>query len=191
MKTIKTGVFVGSLRKESFSKKIALAFSSFMPDTFEMRFEEIGGLQMFNQDYDDKGPTPVEWQEFRREVKSLDGFLFVTPEYNRAMPAVLKNALDIASRPNGQNVWNGKPGAIIGVSPGKLGAFGASQQFRQTMSFLNIFLMQQPEIYIGDVEALLDKQGEIAPQDIRDFIRDCADNFARWIANFLAPRDYR
>jgi chromate reductase len=183
MDKIKIGVFTGSLRKESFSGKIARAVSAMMPENFEMKFEEIGSLEMFNQDYDDEGRTPPAWENFRREVKSLDGFLFVSPEYNRAMPAVLKNALDIAARPYGQNLWAGKPGAVIGVSPGRLGAFGAVQQFRQTMGFLNIFLMQQPEAYIGDAASLLNERGEITAPETRNFLQAYADAFARWAGN--------
>jgi chromate reductase len=157
-----------------------------MPGAFEMKPVEIGGLPMFNQDYDDEDRTPAEWIRFREEVKALDGFLFVTPEYNRSVPPVLKNALDIASRPHGQNCWAEKPGAIIGVTPGKLGAFGAGQHLRQTMAFLNIFLMQQPEAYISNAASLFDEQGEMANEDTRKFLRDYADAFVRWVGKFAA-----
>jgi chromate reductase len=139
---------------------------------------------MYNQDYDDEGHPPAEWTRFRKEVKALDGCLFVTPEYNRSFPPVLKNALDIASRPYGQNLWSGKPGAVIGVSPGKLGAFGAGNQLRQTMAFLNIFLMQQPEAYIGEAASLFDEQGKLTNQGTADFLRQYADAFAAWALRF-------
>jgi chromate reductase len=188
MDKITIGVFVGSLRKESCCRKIAQALCGMMPGTIEMKPVEIGGLPMFNQDYDDEGRTPAEWTRFREEVKALDGFLFVSPEYNRSIPAVLKNALDIGSRPYGQNLWSEKPGALIGVTPGKLGAFGASQQLRQTMAFLNIFLMQQPEAYIGDAASLFDEQGKMINQGALSFLRSYADAFARWMGRFTEGR---
>jgi chromate reductase len=111
----------------------------------------------------------------------LHGFLFVTPEYKRSITAALKNALDIASRPFGQNVWNGKPGAIISVTPGKLGAFGANHHLRQPMVFLNILLLQQPEVYLGNVAKLFNERGEVIDQDTKDFLQTFAGAFARWV----------
>jgi chromate reductase len=184
MEKIKIGVFTGSLRKESFCRKTAQAIGGMVGGPFEMRPMEIGNLAMFNQDYDDEGRTPPEWRRFREEVKDLEGFLFVTPEYNRSFPPVLKNALDIASRPYGQNVWSGKPGAVISVSPGKLGGFGANQHLRQTMGFLNIILMQQPEAYIGDAASLFDERGELTNQGTRDFLQKFADAFTAWVQRF-------
>jgi chromate reductase len=181
MSKIKIGVIVGSLRKESFSKKIARSVSGLMPADFEMQFVEIGNLAMYNQDYDDEGKTPAEWETFRREVKALDGLLFVTPEYNRSIPPVLKNALDIGSRPYGKNVWGGKPGAVISLSPGKLGGFGANHHFRQAVVYLNILLMQQPEAYISNVASLLNEKGEIKDKGTSDFLQSYANAFAVWV----------
>jgi chromate reductase len=181
MDKVKIGVFVGSLRKASFCKKIARCVSSLMPDSFETKFVEIGNLAMYNQDYDDEGTTPEAWEAFRQEVKSLDAFLFVIPEYKRSVPPLIKNALDIASRPYGKNVWSGKPGGLISVSPGKMGGFGANQQFRQAATFLNIFLMQQPEAYISDAASLLDDKGEVINKSTGDFLRTWADAFAAWV----------
>jgi chromate reductase len=152
-----------------------------MPENFEMRTVDISNLPMYNQDYDDEGRTPEAWKVFRDEIKSLDGFLFVTPEYNRSLPPVLKNALDIASRPYGQNVWNGKPGAIISVSIGKLGAFGANHHLRQTLVFLNVLLLQQPEAYIGDIAGLLDSKGELKNPETKKFLESYAAAFAGWV----------
>ncbi|AEF83273.1 NADPH-dependent FMN reductase [Leadbettera azotonutricia] len=184
MSKLQIGVLVGSLRKESFSKKTALYVSSLMPDTFDMKPLEIGNLAMFNQDYDDEGKTPGEWTTFREEVRALDGVLLVSPEYNRSIPPVIKNALDIASRPYGKNAWSGKPGGIISVSPGKLGGFGANHQLRQAVVFLNIFLLQQPEAYIGDIASLFDEKGGISNQGTADFLRIYADAFAQWVLKF-------
>ncbi len=181
MSKIKIGVFVGSLRRASFSRSIAKAAAALAPAELEMSFVEIGGLPMFNQDFDDDGTTPEAWVRFRKEVAGLDGFLFVTPEYNRSMPAVLKNALDIASRPYGKNLWDGKPGGIISVSPGGLGGFGANHQLRQPLTFLNVPLLQQPEAYIGNVADLLDEKGGLKNESTRSFLKKYMEAFARWV----------
>jgi chromate reductase len=181
MNKIRIGVLVGSARKDSYSRKIAALICDRMPGVFEMRMMDIGSLPMYNQDYDDEGRTPAEWIAFREAVKSLDGVLLVTPEYNRSFPPLLKNALDIASRPYGQNAWNGKPGAIISVSPGKMGAFGASQHLRQVAAFLNILLMQQPEAYIGEAAALFDERGAFKNEGTGKFLADYAAAFAAWV----------
>jgi chromate reductase len=181
MSKTKIGVLAGSLRKESFCRKTAKIVSALMPENFEMRMVDISNLPMYNQDYDDEGKTPETWKAFREEIKSLDGYLFVTPEYNRSLPPVLKNALDIASRPYGQNVWNGKPGAIISVSVGKLGAFGANHHLRQTLVFLNVLLLQQPEAYIGEIASLLDEKGELTNPGTKQFLESYAKAFAGWV----------
>ena len=181
MKTRKIGIFVGSLRRDSFSRSIAKAVAALAQEDFEFGFIDIGKLPLYNQDYDDDGQTPQSYTSFRKEVAALDGFLFVTPEYNRSMPAALKNALDVGSRPYGQSIWNGKPGALISVSPGGFGGFGANQQLRQPMSFLNILLLQQPEVYIGNVEALLNEDGELVNESTQKFLREFMDAFSWWI----------
>ncbi|GHU82701.1 NADPH-dependent FMN reductase [Clostridia bacterium] len=178
------GLFVGSLRKESFSRKIALSVAGMLTPRFEARLVELGGLALYNQDFDDSGSPPPAWTAFRSEVKALDAFLFVTPEYNRCPPAVLKNALDIGSRPYGQSVWDGKPGGVISVSPGKLGGFGANHGLRQAVVFLNIFMMPQPEAYIGGVANILGADGTVADAGTRDFLRAYTDAFAAWIGKF-------
>jgi chromate reductase len=115
------GIFVGSLRKASFTRVVATYLAGVLEERFTIKEVDIGNLALFNQDFDDENRTPAEWTEFRNTVKGLDAVLFLTPEYNRAVPPVLKNAVDIGSRPYGQNVWAGKPGVIVGVSPGKIG----------------------------------------------------------------------
>jgi chromate reductase len=181
MRKIRIGVVVGSARKDSHSRKIAALVSARMPGAFEMQMMDIGGLPMYNQDYDDEGRPPVEWSRFREAVRALDGVLLVTPEYNRSFPPLLKNALDIASRPYGRNAWNGKPGAIISVSPGKMGACGANHHLRQVMAFLNILLMQQPEAYIGEAASLVDERGAITNEGTGKFLADFAAAFAAWV----------
>lgn len=176
------GVFVGSLRRDSFSKKVARHVMALMADKFEMRMLEIGDLPIYNQDTDE-GEVPAQWSAFRAQVKALDGFLFVTPEYNRSVPAVLKNALDVASRPYGQSAWESKPGAIISVSPGAMGGFGANHHLRQSMVFLNVFMMQQPEAYINNAAAIFNENGEIL-ENTGKFLQKWADGFAAWVNRF-------
>src|SRR6185312_5942377 len=147
MTTTRTvAVLVGSLRKAAFSRFTANALTALAPDGMKPRIVEIGRLPLYNQD-DDAAP-PAEWVTFRDSVRTADGVLFVTPEYNRSVPAPLKNAIDVGSRPYGQSVWSGKPGAVMTISPGAIGGFGANHHLRQSMVFLNVPAMQQPEAYV-------------------------------------------
>jgi chromate reductase len=184
MDAVKIGVFVGSLRRESFSGKIAGLVAEMLPEDLQVKTLNIGGLALYNQDYDDQGAPPPEWTAFRQEVMALDGFLFVTPEYNRSLTPVLKNALDIGSRPFAQNLWSGKPGGIISVSQGRLGGFGANHHLRQTMSFLNIFLLSQPEAYIGDAASLFNSCGELVQERAKALLHEYAAGFAQWVRKF-------
>lgn len=175
------GVLVGSLRKESFSRKIANYVCELFPDDFEVKKITIGDLAMFNQDYDDEGTTPQEWIRFRQEVKEADAVLFVTPEYNRSVPPLLKNAIDIASRPPGKNVWQGKPGAVISVAPGRISGFGSNHHLRQSMVVLDVYMMQQPEAYIGNVEDVLDEKGKVVDKRTQDFLENFVKSYVNWI----------
>ncbi|MDQ5986260.1 MAG: Quinone reductase [Syntrophus sp. SKADARSKE-3] len=175
-------VFVGSLRKESFNRKIAKALITLAPESFMLEIIEIGGLPLYNQDFDDQGTPLPEWVAFRKRVKSFDGVIFVTPEYNRSVPAVLKNALDVGSRPYGQSIWEGKPGAVISVSPGAIGGFGANHHLRQSLVFLDVPTMQQPEAYIGSAAKLFDTDGKIASETTREFLIKFMDAYAAWVA---------
>lgn len=181
MESIKIGVFVGSLRKESFTGKIAAALSGLSPASFEMEQVLIGGLPIYNQDLDDAETPPVEWTAFREHVKKFDAVLFLTPEYNRSVPAVLKNALDVGSRPYGKSAWSGKPGAVVSVTPGALGAFGANHHLRQSLVFLNIPTMQQPEAYIGNASELFDTNGALINEGTRDFLQKFMDSYVSWV----------
>jgi chromate reductase, NAD(P)H dehydrogenase (quinone) len=180
--TKKIAVFVGSLRKESFNRKTANALFELKPESLKLEIIEIGALPLYNQDDDDEGRPPSAWTEFRTCVKSFDGVLFVTPEYNRSVPGVLKNALDVGSRPYGQSVWGGKPGAVISVSPGAIGGFGANHHLRQSLVFLDVPTMQQPEAYIGGAAQLFDANGRITNEKTRSFLIKFMDAFAAWIA---------
>jgi chromate reductase len=173
-------VIVGSLRKESFSRKMAHALAALAPVSLKLQIIEIGQLPLYNQDLDDANP-PAAWVSFRERIKSADAVLFVTPEHNRSVPAALKNALDVASRPYGKSAWNGKPGAVVSVSPGALGAFGANHHLRQSLVFLNVPTLQQPEAYIGGATGLFDAEGHLSSETTRDFLRKFMEAYAAWI----------
>lgn len=172
-------VLVGSLRKESYNRKLAKALIALAPAQLKLEIVEIGELQLYNQDLDEK-PAQT-WSAFRDRVRRADAVLFVTPEYNRSVPAPLKNAIDVGSRPYGSSVWDGKPGGVISASPGAVGGFGANHHLRQSLVFLNIPVLQQPEVYIAGVNKLLDEQGGIANESTRDFLSKYLAAFAGWI----------
>ena len=177
----KIGVLVGSLREASWNLKIAKTLIALAPDTLRLDIIEIGQLPIYNQDGDDKGPPPKEWVTFRERIKACDGILFVTPEYNRSVPGVLKNAIDVGSRPYGKSVWEGKPTAVISVSISAIGGFGANQHLRQSFVFLDMPCMQQPETYIGNVEKLFDANGKLINEDTRKFLKTFMTSFAHWV----------
>jgi chromate reductase len=177
-------VIVGSLRKDSFSRKMAHALAAVAPASLRLQIVEIGPLPLYNQDLDGADP-PAAWVSFRERIRASDAVLFVTPEYNRSVPAALKNALDVGSRPYGNSAWNGKPGAVVSVSPGALGAFGANHHLRQSLVFLNVTTLQQPEAYIGGAAGLFDANGTLTKEDTRDFLRKFMEAFAAWIEQNL------
>jgi len=182
MRQKRIAVFVGSLRKESFNRKMAKALMALAPESLRLEIVEIGGLPLYDQDLDDEGRPPSAWTEFRKHVKSFDAVLFVTPEYNRSVPGVLKNALDVGSRPYGQSIWGGKPGAVISVSPGAIGGFGANHHLRQSLVFLDVATMQQPEAYIGGAAQLFDANANITNETSRDFLKKFMVAFTAWVA---------
>jgi chromate reductase, NAD(P)H dehydrogenase (quinone) len=173
-------VLVGSLRKESFNRKMAHALIELAPPELKLEIVEIGQLPLYNQDLD-PNETPPAWRDFRDRIRKADGVLFVTPEYNRSVPAVLKNAIDVGSRPYGQSVWDWKPAAIVSVSPSAIGAFGANQHLRQSFVFLNIPAMQQPEAYIGGADKLFDQTGKLAVDSTREFLTKYMQAYAHWV----------
>lgn len=178
MATRKIGVIVGSLRKDSFTRKVAKTIMLLAPPTVDMEIVEIGQLPIYNQD-DDANPPPV-YLEFREKIKSFDGILFCTPEYNRSVPGALKNAIDVGSRPYGDSAWNGKPCGIVSVSPGALAAFGANHHLRQSLVFLNMPAMQQPEAYVGNVGNQF--EGDKLTNDAtKAFLQTWVDAFAAWV----------
>jgi chromate reductase len=173
-------VFVGSLRKESFSRKLANGLKSASPSELALEVVEIGDLPLYNQDLE--ANPPASWKTLRERVRRASGVLFVTPEYNRSLPAVLKNAIDVASRPYGKNAWQGKPGGVVSVSPGAIGGFGANHHLRQSLVFLNVLALQQPEAYIGGADKLFDAAGDISDASTRDFVSQYMNAFAAWVA---------
>lgn len=174
------GIFVGSLRKESFSKKLAKAVVGMAPQGFVFRIISIDGLPLYNQDFDDENMVPEEFTAFRSAVKPLDGVIFVTPEYNRSIPGVLKNALDVGSRPYGNSAWGNKPGAIFSNSPGNLSGFGANHHLRQVLTFLNIYTMQQPEVYLPHINNAFDENGDLKEPATKEFIQKAVDAYIEW-----------
>ncbi len=174
-------VFVGSLRKASFNRKIAQVLAKLAPAELRLEIVEIGDLPLYNQDLDDEGTPPASWTTFRDRVRGFDAVMFITPEYNRSVPAVLKNALDVGSRPYGKSVWNGKPGAVISVSPGAIGGFGANHHLRQSLVFLNVPILQQPEAYIGGVGDLLNDDGTLKSDSTRNYLSGLLTSFAEWV----------
>ena len=179
MKSKKIAVFVGSLRKESFNRKMATAMIAVAPEVLTLEIIEIGGLEIYNQDLDDA--PPVSWVKFRDKLRSFDGVLFVTPEYNRSVPAVLKNAIDVGSRPYGKSAWDGKPGAVVSVSIGAIGGFGANHHLRQSLVFLNVPAMAQPEAYIGDAAKLFGQDGKLTSDSTRQYMQKFMAAFSEWV----------
>jgi len=173
-------VVVGSLRRDSFNKKLAHALVKLGPADFEFSFARLDDLPLYNQDDDANQADSVK--RLKAEIASSHGVLFATPEYNRSMPGVLKNAIDVGSRPSGKSAWMGKPAAIVSVSPGAIGGFGANQHIRQTLVFLDMPVLQQPEAYVGGAASHFDAEGNLAKEDTKVFLRKFLDAFADWIA---------
>ena len=175
----KVAVLVGSLRKESFNRKMARALVAMAQPPLKLEIVEIGQLPLYNQDFDANPPPEVP--AFKQRILESDAVLFVTPEYNRSVPGVLKNALDVGSRPYGKSAWNGKPAAVISVSPGAIGGFGANHALRQSFVFLNMPALQQPEAYIGSSAQLFNDKGDLVNESTRDFMGKFLHAFAKWI----------
>ena len=167
----KIGIIAGSLRKESFSKKLANEVAAMAPAGFDFEIISIGELPLYNQDFDDEGSVPEAYTTFRNTMATIDGVIFITPEYNRSVPGVLKNAIDIGSRPYGKSIWSRKPAAIFSNSPGNLSAFGANHHLRQSLVFLDMPIMQQPEVYIAKVSDCFEEDGQKVNGKTREFLK--------------------
>ncbi|GAA0652084.1 NADPH-dependent FMN reductase [Brevundimonas lenta] len=186
MPSHKIAIIVGSLRKDSLNLKVAKSICAFA-ENLDCTIVEIGDLPLFNQDLE--GTPPAAWVRFRQDIRAADGVLFVTPEYNRGIPGVLKNAIDVGSRPYGQSVFFKKPGAIVSASPGMIGGFGANHQVRQACVFLDMPVMQHPEAYLGQVsDASFDEGGCLKDGDLKDLIRKLSEAFHDWVDVIIRAR---
>ena len=181
-------VLNGSLRKASVTGKVAKALADLTP---QLRFRPVAieDLPFYDQDLETETP-PAAWARFRKEISAADAVLFATPEYNRSVPAALKNAVDVGSRPWGKSVWNGKPGAVVSVSPGALGGFGANHHLRQSLTVLNVPLLSR-EAYVGNAFTLFDENGALINPDTSAFLRDYGAAFAAWVERILADEPAR
>lgn len=175
----KIAVIVGSLRKQSFNLKTAKALMAMAPESLSLELLDIAGLPMFNEDLE--ATPPKEWVALREKIRAADGLLFLTPEYNRSVPGVLKNAIDVGSRPYGQNSWNGKPAGIVSVSTGAISGFGANHHLRQSLTFVNVPAMAQPEAYIGGASDLFDNKGQLKNDSTKDFLKNFMIAFEKWV----------
>ena len=178
----KIAVVVGSLRKESINRKVALALAELAPAHLKLNIVEIGDLPLYNEDIDVS--PPAAYSTFRQQVSAADAVLFVTPEYNRSVPAPLKNAIDVGSRPYGKSAFSGKPGAVLSASPGAIGGFAANHHLRQSMVFLDVHMMQQPEAYLGGAGSFFEEDGKLG-DGIKPFLQKFIDAYAAWVARHL------
>ncbi|WP_277968075.1 NADPH-dependent FMN reductase [Sphingomonas echinoides] len=180
------GVILGSLQTHGITRKIAHAMQDLVGDRLALEIIEIGDLPLYNPERDGEG-IPA-WATFRQTVAPVDGILFLTPEYNRSIPAALKNAIDVGSRPHGDSVWAQKPAGIISQSPGMIGGFGANHHLRQCLVFLDMPAMQQPETYLSRSAALFDDAGRLIEGPGKVILETFADAFAKWVVQYRFQR---
>ena len=179
-------VIIGSLRRESLTRKVAMAMMRLAPPSIALDIVEIRDLPMYDQDLETDVP-PKEWVSFRERIKRCDAILFATPEYNRSVPGCLKNAVDVGSRPGGHGVFAGKPGAIVSVTPFGLGAFGANHHLRQALVYVDVLTMAQPEAYVSQAKELVDDNFVITKDSSRQFFDMFLGAFAAWIERTREP----
>jgi chromate reductase len=184
--THNVAVLVGSLRKASLNRKVARALALVAPSRLSFGVIDFETLPLYDEDLEAEG-APVPWKSFREQVRRHDAVLFITPEYNRSVPGGLKNAIDVGSRPYGKSVWSGKPAAVISASPGKVGGFGANHHLRQSLVFLDMPVLQQPEMYLGGANTLFDGDGSLIDDDARSLLIKFASAFAAWIDRTARP----
>ena len=186
MAKYRVAVLIGSLRKEAFTRRLAEALRNLQPASLDLEFVDIGALPLYNHDLETDNP-PAAWTEYRAKIAACDAVLFVSPEYNRGMPASIKNAIDVGSRPYGKAAINGKPCAVASNSPGMLGGFGANLQIRQSVLFLDMPTMLQPELYISHVDKAIEPGGKVPSDGVRQLLEKFLAKFADWIER-NAPR---
>ena len=175
-------VLIGSLRREGYSNKLAHALIGLAPERLAPHVVPFGDLPLYCEDLE-KSP-PAAWLNFRDAIRSSRAVLFVTPEYNRSLPGGLKNAIDVGSRPFGQSVFSGKPAAVVSQSPGAIGGFGAHHALRQSLVFLDMPVLQQPEMYISHSNELFDESGAVKSEATRKFLSGFMNRFAACIDRF-------
>ncbi len=183
MSSYQIAVIVGSLRKDSFNRKLANGLIRLGPSDFTFKQLEIGDLPLYNQD--DDGNQADSVKRLKAEIAASQGLLFVTPEYNRSFPGVLKNAIDHASRPYGQNAWGGKPGGVLGASVGAIGTALAQQHLHNVLAYLDVPTLGQPEAFIHAKEGLFDADGNIGP-DSKKFLQGWMDRYVAWVKKHAA-----
>ena len=184
-RALRIAVIVGSLRRDSTTRRIARAAIARAPRGMQCDVVDIGDLPHFNQDLEPV--PPAAWVTFRQAMSDADGVLFFTPEYNRSFPGCLKNAIDIGARPQGSTLWSGMPAGIVSVSPYGMGGFGANHALRQTFVYLNMSAMQQPEAYIAMAETLMDAAGTVTRDATDKFLRHYMQSFADWVHLVRSP----
>ena len=182
MSNVKVAVFVGSLRKESFNRCLARAVEQLAPADFTFDHIGIDDLPLYSQDFDHDYPANAK--RLKQQVEAADALLFVTPEYNRSIPGVLKNALDIGSRPWGTNSFAGKPGGVVGTSIATTGSAMAQQHLRNVLTYLDVPLLAQPEIFIQFREGLFDADGKIAAESTQKVLQGFVDRYVAWVRRF-------
>ena len=183
----RVGVIVGSLRKGAYTRMLARVLPELTPPSLQLVDIEIGDLPFYNQDLETDAPPPA-WTKFRTAIKGSDAILFVTPEYNRSMPAAVKNALDVGSRPWGDSAWSGKPAGVISLTPGALGAMASNHHLRQVLYAVNLATMPYPEAYIPGAGSLFDEGDRLKNPDIGQFLQGFMESFAAWVDRFVPPR---
>lgn len=183
MASRKIAIIIGSLRRESFNGKLARALTKLAPSDFTFTIVEVGDLPLYNQDDDDNQAPAVK--RLKSEIAAADGLVFVTPEYNRSIPGVLKNAIDHASRPYGQSAWAGKPAGVIGISVGAIGTALAQQHLRNILAYLDVPTLGQPEVFLQMKDGLFEADGSIGPAS-RTFLQDWMDRYVAWVRQHSA-----
>ena len=180
--TFKVGLVVGSLRRASFSAKVARALPGMAPSSLVFQDIPIVTLPLYNEDLE--ADVPPAWASFRSAVRESDALVFVTPEYNRSTPGGLKNAVDVGSKPYGQNCWNGKPAGVMGLSSGPLGGMAAAHHLRQALVTVNVAMLAHPEVYLSHAAKLFDEQGQLVAST-QDFLRAYLQAFEIWVKRFV------
>ena len=184
MAQTRIAVVVGSLRKDSFNQKLALALAHLAPPDFTFEHLRIDDLPLYNQDHDGNQAPAVK--RLKSEIAAAQGLLFVTPEYNRSIPGVLKNAIDHASRPYGQNAWGGKPAGVVGISVGAIGTALAQQHLRNILAYLDVPTLGAPEVFLQAKDDLFDVEGRIGNEGSKKFLQGWMDKYAAWIRSHSA-----